>query len=214
MKDYLIAHSLSLIKECNPELEEEKLEIIKYGLLSIYLTVTKIFIILLIASCLNMVIEVLLFLMFYNIIRLFSFGLHATKSWICLLSSSIIFIGVPYLCLHVTLPVTVRAIIGSITIFFIFKNSPADTHKRPIIDRKRRFIYKSLSSLFSIIYAYCSIFVDNNFYANCFSFAPIVQCFIISPWIYQLFGLPYENYKTYTEKISMTDNRVIEGVMQ
>lgn len=207
MKDYFINHSITLIRECNPNIDEEKVEVIKYGLLGTYLTITKILIILLMAFFLDMLVEVLLFLIFYNIIRLFSFGLHATKSWICLLSSSIVFLGVPYLCVHLVLPIYIKVLIGTITIFFMFKNSPADTHKRPIVSPRRRFVYKSLSTLFSIVYAYLAIFVDNNFYANCFSLAPVVQCFIISPMVYRFFGLPYDNYKTYNEN-SMIDNSV------
>lgn len=214
MKDYFIGHSIQLIKECNPDIEEEKIEVIQYGLLSIYLTFTKVFIILIFALFLNMLVEVLLFLILYNIIRLFSFGLHATKSWICLLSSTIVFIGAPYLCLHMMIPIHVKVILGGITIFFIFKNSPADTHKRPIVSRKRRFIYKTLSTLFSIVYAFGSIFIDNNFLANCLTLAPVVQCFVISPMVYQLFGLPYDNYKKYEQELEQQikiENQELEG---
>ena len=91
---------MNLIKK-NGNYDEDQLAIIKYGLEGIYLTITKLIIILLLAYLLNIIKEVIIFLIIYNIIRMPSFGLHATKSWICLLSSTIIFIGLPIVCKYI-----------------------------------------------------------------------------------------------------------------
>ena len=140
----------------------------------------------------------------FNIIRTCSFGLHATKSWICLLTSSIIFILVPFLCTFITLPSGAKWIMSIMISFFIYKNSPADTEKRPIINQKRRMIYKLLSTTIAIIFGICALCIRRNFYSNCFIFAPMIQCFLISPLVYRFFHLPYDNYKTYLANLNIS----------
>lgn len=197
MKDFLIQRSLQLIKKYNPSYSDTKIAEIEYGLLGIYLTITKVIVILILACFLNIIPEVIIFMIIFNIIRTCSFGLHATKSWICLLTSTLIFILVPLVCKNIILPGYCKWILCIITTFFIWKNSPADTYKRPIVNPKRRYIYKLLSTVIAIVFAICALHITNNFYSNCFIFAPIVQCFLISPMVYQIFKMPYDNYKTY-----------------
>ncbi len=196
MKKVVMNYTMDLIKK-NGNYDEEQLAIIKYGLEGIYLTITKLIIILFLAYFLNIITEVVIFLIIYNIIRMPSFGLHATKSWICLLSSTIIFIGFPIICKYITISNSIKVIFGLILVLFIYKNAPADTRKRPIVNSKRRLFYKYCSTFIAIIFIYCSILVNNNFLSNCFIYALLVQCFMIAPTIYKLFNLPYNNYLTY-----------------
>lgn len=204
MQAFFIQHSLQLIKKYNPTFDNTTMEEIEYGLVGVYLTITKILIILLLAWILNIITQVVIFMIIFNIIRTCSFGLHATKSWICLLTSSIIFILVPFLCTFITLPSGAKWIMNIIISFFIYKNSPADTEKRPIINQKRRMIYKLLSTTIAIIFGICALCTRSNFYSNCFIFAPTIQCFLISPLVYRFFHLPYDNYKTYLANLNIS----------
>ena len=197
MKELVINGSMSHIKKSNPDFDQEKLEVIQYGLEGLYILITKTTIIFIIAALLGIVKELIVFALIYNFIRMPSFGLHATKSWICLVSSLTIFIGSAFICTLITIPINIKIILGIILIFFIYKNSPADTEKRPIINPKRRLIYKLLSTGIAIIFVTLAIIIPNNFLNNCFIFSLLVQCFMISPTIYKLFNLPYDNYKNY-----------------
>lgn len=197
MKEYVVKNSLCLIKKYNPTIDQISLAEIEYGLVGTYLTVTKVIVILLVACILKIIPEVIIFMIVFNTIRTCSFGLHATKSWICLISSILIFIMIPIVCQYTNLSNNIKFLIGIITIFFIYKNSPADTYKRPIIDPKRRKVYKLLSTIISITFTILALCINSNFLSNCFIFAPIVQCFLISPMVYKFFHLPYDNYKTY-----------------
>lgn len=200
MKTLMINNSLNIIKKYYPEYTEEKLEEIEYGLVSIYLTITKLIVISLIALLLGVFKECIIFTVFYNIIRTTSFGLHATKSWICLLFSTIAFIGVPYICAKFFLPINVLMILGTIGIILIFKNSPADTEKRPIINPKRRMAYKTISTVIAILMVTVSILTNDSFISNALIAALLLQSFIVSPFAYKLFNLPYDNYKNYIDK--------------
>ena len=196
MKKIIMNYTMNLIKN-NGNYDDEKLAVIKYGLEGLYLTISKLIIILFLACLLNILKEVIIFLLIYNVIRTTSFGLHATKSWICLLSSTIIFIGFPIICKYLYFDNYLKVILGLILILFIYKNAPADTHKRPIVNQKRRMFFKYSSTFIAIIFVFCSILINDNFISNCFIFSLFVQSFMIAPFVYKLFNLPYNNYLTY-----------------
>lgn len=196
MKKIIIEKCMSSIKNTG-NYSDEKLAEIKYGLEGIYLTISKLIVVITLSFLLNITKEVLIFLLIYNFIRMASFGLHATKSWICLLSSTIIFIGLPFICKAIELSIYTKLIIGIVLILLIFKNSPADTYKRPIINPIRRKTYKLLSTLIAIVYVLISIIIKDNFLANSFLMVLVVQSFMISPTVYKIFNLPYNNYKNY-----------------
>ena len=184
----------------NTNYDKAKLAEIKYGLEAIYLTFSKIIIILILAFILKIEKEMIIYMLIYNIIRMPSFGLHATKSWICLLSSTILFIGIPYLCIILTIPIILKIFIGIVGICFMLKNAPADTKKRPIVNKKRRKVYKIISTLLAIIFVYFTIIIKNNFISNCFLLALVMQNFMISPLVYRIFKLPYNNYITFLKE--------------
>ncbi len=196
MKDLIIGKQLNVIKKYN-DFDDEKLSIIKYGLESIYILITKTIIILLVSYLLGLLKQTVIFLVCYNFIRIPSFGLHATKSWICLVSSLLIFIILPFICTVITIPTYLKVIIGLIGLAFIIKNAPADTYKRPIISKKRRMFFKICSSIVTISMILFSLFIEDQFLANSLLFSIILQCFMISPTVYKFFKLPYNNYKRY-----------------
>lgn len=196
MKDLIIGKQLNVIKKYN-DFDDEKLSIIKYGLESIYILITKTIIILLVSYLLGLLKQTVIFLVFYNFIRIPSFGLHATKSWICLVSSLLTFIILPFICMIIAIPTYLKVIIGLIGLAFIIKNAPADTYKRPIISKKRRMFFKVFSSIVTIAMISFSLFIEDQFLANSLLFSIILQCFMISPTVYKFFKLPYNNYKRY-----------------
>lgn len=197
MRNLIINNSLNFIKKNNPNFDSVKLSEIEYGLVSIYLLISKFIIIILLAYILGILKEMLIFSVIYNLIRTPSFGLHATKSWICLIISSLMFLGIPIICLNIEFSLYMKIILGVIASMFIFKNSPADTYKRPIVSSKRRTFFKIISTIISIIFVVLSININNNYLSNCLILALICQCLFISPTVYKIFKLPYNNYKNY-----------------
>lgn len=199
MKKFIISKCINYIKK-NTNYDKIKLAEIKYGLEAIYLTISKLIIIFILAVILGIFKEVIMYMLIYNIIRMPSFGLHATKSWICLLSSTILFIGIPYLCLHLNIPFIIKIIITIIGTLLMIKNAPADTKKRPIVNKKRRKIYKIISSILTLFLGVASILIKQNFISNCLILAIVMQNCMISPSVYKLFKLPYNNYITFLKE--------------
>lgn len=200
MRNLLINNSLSFIKR-NCSYDGEKLAEIKYGLEAIYILITKSIIIFTFSFILGIFKEVVIFTLLYSLIRMFSFGLHATKSWICLVSSLITFVTIPFICKYIDINIYLKTILNIISIILIYKNAPADTYKRPIVNKKRREKYKFLSTFIAIIMAFISLVIKDNFLSNSLMFAIFVQNFMISPYIYKLFKLPYDNYKKYLNEV-------------
>ena len=197
MKAVFINNSMSLIKKYYPEYSDVKLEELKYGLLGLYLLITKSIIIFGIAIFLGIFKELLIFTIIYNILWAPTFGMHASKSWICLVASTTIFILSTYLSVNVLIPINVKIILGIIGTILIFKNSPADTKKRPIVSPRRRKIYKYISTVIAIFFTIASIIISDNFLSNSFILALLIQCVFTSPTMYKICGEPYDNYKSY-----------------
>ncbi len=204
MRKFIIDNCMNIIIK-NKNYNDIKLAEIKYGLEALYLTFSKLIIIGIIALILGIFKELIIFLFIYNIIRATSFGLHASKSWICLISSTLTFIGLPIIMKIITLNIIAKIIIGLISMIGISLFSPADTHKRPIVNKKRRKIYKVLSTITATIYIILSLIIKDTYLSNCFIFALILQNILISPLTYKLFNLPYNNYKTYIKNHGLNE---------
>ena len=88
MKKKLINSSIQILKK-SKKYSDDQIEIIIYGLEGLYLTFTKMIIICLVSVLLGVFKEVFILLITYNIIRSQAFGIHASKSIYCLISSLI-----------------------------------------------------------------------------------------------------------------------------
>lgn len=199
MKKLIMNKVMNYIKK-NTEYNDIKLKEIEYGLISIYLTFSKIILILILAFILGVFKEVGIFMICFSILRTTGFGIHATKSWICLLSSTLIFIFTPILIKNIHLNIYIKLLLCIIGIIFMYKNAPADTKKTPIVNKKRRLILKIISTIFAIVFSIGAITIKNNFLSNCLVFALILENLLISPLIYKIFKLPYNNYITFLKE--------------
>ncbi len=198
MRNKVVGKMMHIIEKKH-KLDPIKYEQIEYGLATIYITVTKICFILIVSLLLGILKETLIFLLLFNGIRLFAFGLHATKSYICLIASTISFIGIPYIAINLELSSYTKIIWGILMILLILKNSPADTYKRPIVSRKRRIFFKTASTIIAILYVILALYTS-NFISNSLLFSLLLENIFISPLTYKLFKLPYNNYLTYMGK--------------
>lgn len=197
MKKIFLKYSLKLISDYYPDYDEDKIDEIRYGLEATYLSITKTFVILMICVILGIIKEALILLLLFNLLRLTGFGLHATKSWMCWISSIITFIGGSFLCRTVTIPTYILGIISICCLFCFFLYAPADTKKRPLIYSKRRLFYKIVTLLIAIVYTFAIFVINDSFIQNALVCAMLIECVLIHPLTYKLFRLSYNNYKTY-----------------
>lgn len=200
MKKLIINKCMELVTTYSKDLSQRDIDKIKYGLEGLYLTITKLIFIIIVSIILGIWKETLLLIIIFNGIRLTAFGVHAKRSIDCLISSTLFFILFPIICIKLTIPLIVKIILFIPLTVLIGIFAPADTEKRPLINKKKRKIYKMLSIMISIIYMTIAIVIKDNTLSNCFIFAIVIQIIIMLPITYKLFGVSYNNYKTYEVK--------------
>lgn len=200
MKDVVVKHLLNSVIKYK-DYDEIKLTEIKYGIESFYLTITKTLVIFGIAYLLGIFKTLVLFMLFYTLLRINGAGLHAKKSWQCWISSSLLFLTIPYFCTHVFINKQIMFLVSLLCLIFIFIYSPADTEKRPIINPTKRKVHKILCTITTIIYILLIAFLQNNYLCNIMFFSIILQTILILPISYKIFGLGYDNYKNYHQQV-------------
>lgn len=200
MKKKIINSIMNQIKKYN-DFDDIKLQEIKYGLETVYLTIVKTIVFIIIAILLSTIKELLLFMLLYGILRLTGFGVHAQKSIHCWISSITIFILIPILIKYVPTNIYILYTISIISIILLSIYAPADTPKRPLINKKKRIIYKVLTILVSILYFILIIFIkDNLSLTNTLFYSLLLESFLVTPFTYKIFGVSYKNYKNYKRK--------------
>ncbi len=185
------------IKNQYPNYSSDKIEEIMYGIEGIYLTITKSIIIFLCALILGIFKELLYLLIAFNFIRLFAFGMHANKSWICLIFSSSVFLTGAFLCKYITISKEVLCVLYLLILIIMIKYAPSDTVKRPLIKKKKRTMYKVLSIIITVTYFIITLFIQNNLIINSMVMGLIIECILIIPITYKAFKMPYKNYVNY-----------------
>lgn len=191
MKEVFLKHSLQLIT-ANREWDEESLEKIRYGLEGIYLTIVKLVILLALAIILNIERLFLINLVFFNILRFFAFGVHARNSTQCLITSTVMFIIFPILSTSIDFPLPVQIIIASICVLLFLLYAPADTHKRPQKNRKKRQTRKAFAVTIAIVYVLLIIMLKDL--SQIILCSLMIEAIMILPITYHILGVPYKNH--------------------
>ena len=199
MKEIVINKLINIIKKYN-NIDNTKLLEIKYGLETIYLTIIKTIAFILIAYFINTLSELLYFILFYGILRLTGFGVHAHKSLHCWISSILIFVLIPILIKYIKIPQYLLYAVILLTIILFCLYAPADTPKRPLINKKKRIIYKLLTIIIGIIYFITITMNKNIIIINSMFYSLVLESFLVTPIAYKLFGVSYKNYKNYKRK--------------
>ena len=197
MKKYVLKKCMKLVKKSCPNYNDEKLLEIEYGLEGMYLSLSKTIVIFLIAYIIGILTQMILLFLFYSLIRSFGFGIHANKSWICWVSSLIIFIGLTILAININFTLEFKIILLFISICSFYFYAPADTYKHPLINIKKRKYLKLITLIISFIYSFICLYTSNSVLSNIILFSLLAESFMIWPLSYKIFNVPYNNYKLY-----------------
>ena len=197
MKKKFLNFAINCIKESHPDYDDIKIAEMRYNLEGFYLSFTKLIIIAAFSLILGVFKEMLIMLVIFNVLRSTGFGLHATKSWICLLSSSIVFLCFPLLSKIINIPLNFKFLLGICSILLIYIYAPADTKKRPLIKKEKREMYKFKTTIKCIFLVILSLIIKDDTISNLIIFVIWNEVFMILPITYKIFNLSYNNYKTY-----------------
>ena len=159
------------------------------------MSITKLVIIFLIAFLLGFIKEFIITLIFFNIIRFPGFGFHASKSVVCLIASTLLILGLPYLFTNIEVSLTIKIILCIVSVITFIICAPADTWKRPLTNKKKRIIRKIAASSLAVIYSVLIIVFNGYEISNLLMAALLIETILISPIMYLIFKEPYRNYK-------------------
>lgn len=196
MKQAFLSRSMKFIIAYKSYTDEE-IEKLRYGLEGLYLTITKLVVICTLAIFLDMVKDLFLLLILFNVIRFSGFGFHANKSSECLIFSTILFIGLPSFMKYFAFGNFVFAIVGGIGVIILAIYAPADTVKRPLPNVRKRKFRKIVTTCTAIIYMLLALFIHNTCINYLFIVAIILEAVMVNPFTYKIFGQPYRNYLAY-----------------
>ena len=195
MKEKFIVSVVNLAKR-NKEYTEEEVAVMRYALEGIYLTFTKILVITLIAALLGLFKEYIWFVLLYIPIRSVSFGWHANTTKQCWVVSILAFILIPYTFSVITINMITKIILLTFSILIFALYSPADTKKRPIVNKKRRLMFKVASLIITLVYSYYAL-NNSNLISNLMIASLLYQSMLINPLIYKVSHQEFNNFKAY-----------------
>ena len=195
MKEAFLNHTMNFIDSNQKNLSEEDREKLSYGLEGLYMNVTKLALIFLIAFLLGFLKEFIIALILFNLLRFPGFGFHASKSIVCLITSTILILGIPYLFTNIEVSLTIKIILCIVSIITLIICAPADTWKRPLTNKRKRIIRKVVASSLSVIYSILIIVFNGYEISNLLMAALLIETILISPIMYLIFKEPYRNYK-------------------
>jgi len=200
MREKFAARSLSYITSYWVY-EGKELDRLKYGLESLYSFITKTGVVLIISLILGTLLETVLLIAFYGIVRSSGFGIHATSNIGCWLSTLPIYIIAPFIIRYLQFSDIAKGliIIGALVSFLLF--APADTPKRPLINRKKRLQRKIRILIALLVFQIIILYSTNILVVNAVIMALIIQSICVNPLTYKLFKVPYNNYKTHIKTV-------------
>lgn len=193
------------IRKKMPEVDDERAEIINYGLQLIVGEIPKTFLILFIAWILGV-----LDLTIFAIITILPYrsvvgGVHFKTHVKCVLATSIFYIGNAILSKYVIIESITQFSITAITFVFaiwmISLYAPADTEDVPILRKKERKIKKTLSYIIMSAMLITSLIIPNRIISNMLLIGTILQTISITRIMYKIAGnkYGYEEYKKLDE---------------
>lgn len=200
MIDKITQFLIVRIRKEMPEVDEERAEVINFGLQILIGEIPKIFIMLGIAYALGVFKLTLITFLILLPYRMFSGGFHLKTHIGCIISTSAFYSGVAVLSKSIVLDnIDKYLFISAVGIFgliMIKLYAPADTENVPILNEKVRKQKRILSYLTFIIGLVIAVFIKNDTISNIIVFGYLVQTFMITRLAYKITKNKY-GYEVY-----------------
>lgn len=198
----------SRIRKEMPDINDERAEVINYGLQLAFGEIPKTFIILGIAWLLKVLDLTILAIIIIMPYRAVVGGVHFKTHVKCVVATSIFYIGTAllskYIVLEKTLQYAITIIIWFFSIIMISLYAPADTEDVPILRKKERKLKKIISYVIMTAMLVLSVLIKNTTISNILLFETLFQTISITRPMYKLaknkYG--YEEYMRNNTNIS------------
>ncbi len=183
-----------------PDIDEEKAEVINYGLQNIIGEIPKIFLLFFISWVLGILKEVLFMFIILLPYRGASGGFHLKTHLGCIIGTTLFYCGVAFLSKNVVIGETIKyllVILGWIFGMIMIKlYAPADTENVPILSKKERKKKQIMSYLTFTIGMVAGLIIKDNVIANILIIGNLVQTLNITKLAYKITKNKY-GYEVY-----------------
>ncbi len=200
MIDKFCEYLMKKIRIEMPEVDDERAEVIKYGLQIIIGEVPKLFIMAGIAWILGIFKLTLICFALMLPYRMYSGGFHLKTHLGCIIGTSVMYTGNAFISKYISIPFTYKVIFAILTwifaIIMIKKYAPADTEDVPVISKKERRKRKTLSYLIVTIMVIVGCLVKNNTISNILLIGALLQTITITRFAYNITNNKY-GYEEY-----------------
>jgi len=202
-----ICNKLTLrIRARMPEIDDERAEIINYGLQLIIGEIPKFLILFLIAYMCGVLELSILVLLIVTPYRAVSGGAHFTTHIECIIATSLFYTGNALLSQQFVLEKPIQYIITAVVWIFailvIKKYAPADTEAVPILREKERKIKKILSYIIMTIMLVLSLAIKNTIISNMLLIATFLQTVALTRFMYKIARNKY-GYEEYCKNMKI-----------
>ena len=200
MIDRICTFLTNKIRKEIPEVDDERAEVIYYGLQNIVGEIPKLFIMLIISYILG-----IFKLALFTFLALFAYkgasgGVHLKTHLGCIIFTTLFYCIIPFISQYFVLPKLIKYIvIACIWIFGIIMiklYAPADTQDVPILQNKVRKKKKILSYITFSLGLISALIIDNNVISNILILANSFQTITITKFIYKITNNKY-GYEVY-----------------
>lgn len=207
MVDKICDYLTNKIKKKMPEIDNERAEVINYGLHLAIGEVPKTFLFISIAAILGILKEFFIAMIVIIPYRAFSGGFHLKTHLGCILATSLYYCGIAYISQFQIFSNQIKFIL--IPLVWIFGMimcrlyAPADTENVPILRKKERKIKQILSYIILTITLIVGTVIDNYVISNIIILGMFVQSIMISRFAYKLTNNKY-GYEVYLQEDKVT----------
>lgn len=196
------------IRNKMPEVDDERAEVINYGLQLVFGEIPKTFALIAIAYVFGVVELSILSLILIMPYRTFSGGVHLKTHVGCIVGTSLFYIGSAFLSKYIVLSEITKYILAGATWIFsmimIKLYAPADTENVPILRKKDRDLKRILSYVTMTLTLVVALIIKNPVISNLLIFLTIFQTLWISRFIYKLTNNKY-GYEEYIKSKQITN---------
>ena len=200
MIDKICMFLTNRIRKEMPEIDDEKAEVINYGLQNIVGEIPKIFIMLIIALILGIFPLALFTFIVLIPYRGASGGVHLKTHLGCIFFTTLFYCGIPFISQYFVLTGVLKyIIIGIVWVFgmiMIKLYAPADTEDVPILEKKVRKKKQIVSYITFTLGLIAALVIQNNVISNILLLANFIQTLLITRIMYKIAKNKY-GYEVY-----------------
>ena len=196
MIDKICDKLMKRIRAKMPEVDDERAEVIKYGLELIIGELPKMFLLFIIAWLLGIFKYALISFAIILPYKLVSGGVHLKTHIGCILGTSLFYCGNVFISKYINIPdiknqIIFSAIILTFAIIMISLYAPADTENVPILRKKERAKKKIISYIIVTTMIIISFLVKDRVISNMFRVGVLLQSIMISKLTYNIFKVKF-----------------------